>query len=822
MAAFCFFCAALSIVFIKAGNAGFRQPGIIVAFIALFLAVFFINMTFSAMHEESSRWPAVAHKDHSNWKAHWITLPEKPPIINILSRGKTPPNTWMCFRKSFDIKQAPEKAAVKIGAESKYRLWINGRPVVAEGGLKRGPNPFDTYYDKIDIAPYLAKGANTVAILVWHFGRDAFSHKNSGRAGLIFDCQADGLNLFSDSSWKVKVHPAFSDVGGPMPNFRLAEANVLFDARKDITDWENSGYDDLGWAYAINAGSPPASPWNNLILRPIPFFRDYGLKDYIPGVNFPLTSDGKAVICSLPYNSQVQPSFTIKAPAGLLVDMRTDNYRGGGEFGIRSCYITKNGKQTFESPFWMNGHKIIYTFPQGIEIIDLKYRQTGYDTDFAGGFTCDDPFYNSLWQKAQRTLYITMRDNYMDCPDRERAQWWWDAALEIGESFYALDPQSHLLAKKAMLELAAWQKSDGTLYSPVPSGNWNIELPAQMLASIGWYGFYTYYLNTGDPVTIKAVYPAAKRYIDLWKMDEKGIVAIRKGGWNWGDWGQEVDLELLTNAWYYLALKGLEQLALISKPDDAKALGEKMRLMENGFNKYFWNGSAYRSPGYKGKTDDRGNALAVCAGLAEKSFYYAIRDVLLSQYHASPGLEKHVEEALFIMGYDEDALHRMKKRFNEMVDAPYSTLWEGWEIGSIEYGGGTYNHAWSGGSLTLLSMYAAGIRPTRPGYTEYEVMPQMGSLNKILCTVPSIKGSIKVELEKGDKSFRLSIQSPQGTTAIVGIPTEYKGNITATNSNGKTFDVLDSPSSDIIVLGTDFGFRKFKTEPGKWVFLSGE
>ncbi|MFR7465122.1 MAG: hypothetical protein ACLUVG_09725 [Phocaeicola vulgatus] len=29
-----------------------------------------------------------------------------------------------------------------------------------------------------------------------------------------------------------------------------------------------------------------------------------------------------------------------------------------------------------------------------------------------------------MWEKSQRTLYITMRDTYMDCPDRERAQWW--------------------------------------------------------------------------------------------------------------------------------------------------------------------------------------------------------------------------------------------------------------------------------------------------------------------------------------------------------------------------------------------------------------
>ncbi len=55
--------------------------------------------------------------------------------------------------------------------------------------------------------------------------------------------------------------------------------------------------------------------------------------------------------------------------------------------------------------------------------------------------------------KARRTLYVTMRDTYMDCPERERAQWWGDVVNELGESFYALDPKSRFRAQKGILEL---------------------------------------------------------------------------------------------------------------------------------------------------------------------------------------------------------------------------------------------------------------------------------------------------------------------------------------------------------------------------------
>ena len=58
------------------------------------------------------------------------------------------PNTWLNFRKEVNLPNVPTSVIARIGADSKYWLWINGKPVVFEGGLKRGPNPLDTYYDE--------------------------------------------------------------------------------------------------------------------------------------------------------------------------------------------------------------------------------------------------------------------------------------------------------------------------------------------------------------------------------------------------------------------------------------------------------------------------------------------------------------------------------------------------------------------------------------------------------------------------------------------------------------------------------------------------
>jgi hypothetical protein len=83
-----------------------------------------------------------------------------------------------------------------------------------------------------------------------------------------------------------------------------------------------------------------------------------------------------------------------------------------------------------------------------------------------------------------------MRDNFFDCPDTERAQWWGDVVVLMGECFYSYSTSSHALMKKAINELCAYQAENGTLHSPIPDV-FNRELPGQMLASVGRYGFWT-------------------------------------------------------------------------------------------------------------------------------------------------------------------------------------------------------------------------------------------------------------------------------------------------------------------------------------------
>lgn len=700
------------------------------------------------------------------WQAHWITAAE--------SQSAT--NTWICFRKEINVQVNPAIAFAKIAVDSKYWLWINGQQVIFEGGLKRGPDPWDTYYDEVNIAPYLKQGKNTIAVLLWYFGKDGFSHNSSGKAGLVFQCLTPEMTLLSDQSWQARLNPAYELSPPPHPNYRLSESNVYYDARKDLGIWQAPDYEASahGFGAAEEMDIPPCAPWHHLVKRPIPQWKDYGLRDYVSKKTIP-GDEADTIICQLPYNAQITPYLKITSQEGKNIGIQTDGYAGGGALNLRAGYITGSGPQDYESYGWMNGNKVYYFIPKGVKVLDLKYRETGYDTDFAGNFESSDPFLNLLWEKARRTLYITMRDNYMDCPDRERAQWIGDEVNEAGEAFYALDTKSHLLQRKGMYELIGWQRPDSTLYGPIPAGNWNKELPCQILAAVGYFGFWNYYLNTGDIKPVADLYDGVKKYMTVWKLNDKGTVVFRKGDWTWGDWGESIDTVLLENAWYYLACKGMQNMAqVLGKKEEAQQYQQIMDNLKNAFNKEFWNGKSYRSSDYKYATDDRSQALAIVAGLADKDKYAALLNVFKQQEHASPYMEKYVLEALFMMGNADYALVRMKKRFGPMVNNPgYTTLFEGWGIGADGYGGGTFNHAWSGGGLTVLSQYLCGVSPIEPGYKLFEVKPRMGNITYARALIATVRGNIQVSIQQGIKIFSITVTVPENTKCEVYLPAMY-------------------------------------------------
>lgn len=613
-------------------------------------------------------------------------------------------NDWVCFVKDYYVSYLVEKVSLKISTDTKYWLYINDNLVIFEGGIKRGPGFKQTYYDVVDITKYIIKGYNRIGILVWYFGKCGFSHCSSGHGGLFVKSDNNIVSIETDNSWYAIRHPAFidDDPNDIKPNFRLAEPNIYYDASKEIGEWWKRDYDVSSWNTAISVN---ADYFGDLVERGIPFWKDYGITSYLNSDEYigrRLDSD-TVIEMKLPYNLQLTPVFEIEAEGGRRVDVFTDTYNTyvDTEKNNKLIYYTKEGIQRFESFGWINGEKVYYTFPKNTVIHSLQYRETGYKTEFVKEFRCKDAFFNKLFEKSRRTLYITMRDTFMDCPDRERVQWWGDVTIEMQMLFHCLDDNALLLYEKGVRSMANWAEHFGTMMTVVPSGTQQFELPMQNLAGI--YGFYFYYERTGKTDFLKIAYPMSRDYILSYNIKDN-MVEHKKGSWDWADWGNNADVSVMENAWYILALDSCIGMAETLELTDDVCIYQRLKsaIKDNFYNK-FWKGNGFYYNTENGEPDDRANALAFLAGLVKDDDKDIIHNILVSTFNSSPYMEKYVLDALCKMGYLKDALKRIKYRYKDMVYDEGSTLWEYWNKD------GTKNHAWSGGPLIIFKEYEKEI-----------------------------------------------------------------------------------------------------------------
>ena len=105
--------------------------------------------------------------------AYWIGVPEEACQAAGISVGRNT-NTTAYFRYAFHVTR-PTGLKFRISANSRYRLWINGRPV-ASGPCKG--DSWRQYYDTIDASGYLQSGLNCIAVKVLAY--PAYAAKDEG------------------------------------------------------------------------------------------------------------------------------------------------------------------------------------------------------------------------------------------------------------------------------------------------------------------------------------------------------------------------------------------------------------------------------------------------------------------------------------------------------------------------------------------------------------------------------------------------------------------------------------------------------------------
>jgi len=768
--------------------------------------------------------PAVATA--SDWTAQWIWQPQDRPD-----------NSWVRLRKKVTLSQRPSRAALRIAAENKYWLYINGQLVVPEGGLDIRPDLKNTYFDTLDITPFLTAGDNIIAVLVWYKGGiPGYSQLMASDGGFLFEAAVSGATpatITSDSTWRVSPHPAFARTVQHQlaQDYKWPQYPVSYDARNDPGDWTALAFEDTSWPFATQRGKPPSAPWNTLVDRTIPMLKNGGLTAYTNQASLPTSvTAATAFTGDVGNNIQANAYLKVNAPAGVTITIRMNQW-------YQEQFITKAGVQEYTTYQWQNTsgqpwtrHSIEYAFSNvtgPVQILDLKYRPLTYNTEFVGSFTSSNARLNTLWTKSRNTSYVCMRDQFYDCPDRERGQWWGDVSEQILYSFYLYDDNASLLAKKGFRELLNTQKPDGSLYTTAPGVTFH--LPDQNMAAINSLGVY--YLYTGDSALIAELYPKVSTYLKRYvasTLNGDGMPILQNGPWNWIDWGSNLDIQTgsantVANGLFITLMETGKQLAqAVGNTADVNFYQGLETTAKSHFNQYFWKPAANAYVfgllnGTQSSTiDDRSNAWAVLAGAADSSRLPGVLNVLNTKLNASPYQERYIEEAMFQMGNDREAINRMLTFYQSDIDSWSQTMWER-SGGSID----SNNHAWAASATYLLGAFVAGVRPTAPGWSTYQVTPQMGPLTSASAVVPSVRGTIHASHTLSTTSYTLALISPAGTQATVGIPRTQSW--TSVTANGRVVWSQGAFVPGVTgVTGTtaDGRYINFSVAPGTWQFAA--
>lgn len=705
---------------------------------------------------------AISAYKKTDWTANWIWT------------KSCSEDSYVAFRKTFTLDQAPSDAFAFISAVDKYELWVNGTLVVLDGSVKRGATPFDSYYDTVSI-PGLTAGENTVALLVAFNGRSGdgsivpiLADENNDefpQAGLLFELHAGTEVISSDSSWKALRNSGFKNArtaGKAYTRYMqfnaLAENNVHYDAQDSIGSFWEKNYDDSAWEDAKLIAKPGDLPFGDLYdaMISVPSFGEPAEFSNASDWTGKALTDDTTITLDLPRNIQFTWLIELTADAGKRLIIYTNTYEDrNGATNFKDTYITAAGEQVYENYPWRSGSQLIIEAEAGVTFTKLAYRPSGYAGQLAGSFTSSEPALDQLFTECANTIAICIRDTFMDCPDRERGPYMGDASNQIDSSLYSYDDSIFPLIKKAILACVAWTPDSNDIPSRAPSVKPS-EIPNQVLAF--FTSAYHYWMHSGDAETMTAYYRAFVPYLKLYELNSDGLPVYREGSWMWNDWGEKIDIDLVQVGFYTYALRLAIQLAedLGIHEDDA-FLSERLASIEQNWRRVYTTEEGFRSPSSR-FVDDRANALLVLAGLAEESDYAAIADVLASTYEASPFTEKYILDALGVMGRTDLAVKRMTERYAPMLTDEWDTLWE--QFNDIT---GTRNHAWTAAPQYILGKYVAGIRPTAPGWASYEIVPY-ADLESYTCSVWTAGGTVTVE--KNGSSVSVTVPDGNGTVIL--------------------------------------------------------
>ena len=487
------------------------------------------------------------------------------------------------YRLDFMLDQRAELKA-DISANSRYRLWVNGQPVLS------GPcrsDQFRHYYETLELGDYLQIGKNVLAVQVLLCDSmyvkegpgDNRSPLNSVATlpaghrlaveGVLKDEEGNPLGEVTTGKapWKVWLDNTFFLTKEPVVNGNMGALTERIDFNATPGGWRLPDFDDGGWR-AGDVLEPVKCGFEMMfgILktfmmeeRPIPLLyerpavlekelgesvmREAAYVTVRPGERRTLLFDGEGLFNAF-FRYQIEGgagaeiSFTYFEKFTKGIDqVKRDDYINGeiGQNGQRDTIVLDGGSLLYE-PFWYRTMRFLKIEIQAAGEEVRFYRpallKTGYPLNPGSYIKSDAPWVEKVYDMCVRTLQGCMMETYMDCPFWEQMQYPMDTRLQA--LFTYVCSADTKLAEKALRDFHDSMLPMGLIQGRAPSN------PKQIISTFSLYYIFMlleYYRRTGDTDILKRYRADVDSILEYYDrhLGPHGLVE-NLGYWDFVDW----------------------------------------------------------------------------------------------------------------------------------------------------------------------------------------------------------------------------------------------------------------------------------------------
>lgn len=787
--------------------------------------------------------------NEADWQGQWIGLDRAAPGDSETQWSRL---AARYLRKEFALNKEVKRATIHIAGMGLYELFINGQRI---GEQVLAPAPTDyrktILYNTYDVTSQLQK-KNAIGVTLGN-GRFYTMRQNYKpykiptfgypklRLNLIVE-YTDGSKetVSTNTSWKLTTE-------GPIRSNNEYDGEE-YDARKELGNWTQNGYDDKNWMPAQRVSIPSGT----LRAQMMP-----GMKVMDTLKPASIKKLGDKYILDFGQNMAGWVRFRIKGQAGDSIRLRfAETLQANGELFTRNLrdarstdvYIISGHEAkdaTWAPRFIYHGFRYVEVdgYP-GAKAEDFVAEVVEDEMERTGSFSCSDETLN----KIVRNAFWGIRSNYkgmpVDCPQRnERQPWLGDRTMGCwGESMLF---DNHAMYTKWARDICEAQREDGCIPDVAPA-YWNyysdnVTWPTALPMACDML-----FTNFGDKRPIEENYPAIKKWVSHireYYMTEDYIITKDK----YGDWcvppeslelihskdpSRKTDGSLIATAYYLKVLQLMHRFAsLQGLKNDAEEWEDLEHRMKDAFNTRFLHikegtslvpgHTLYPDSIYYGNNTVTANILPLAFGLVPKNYIKEVAKnavtsiITTNKGHISTGVigvqwllrelsrRGHADMAYLL------ATNKTYPSWGYMVEKGATTIWELWNGDTANPEMNSGNHVMLLGDLLPWCFNnLAGIRADRwkSGYKHIIFQPafEVQELSNVDASYMSIYGKITSRWSKTPTHLEWDIELPANTTGEVHLPDGRKEKI----GSGKYHFSVDIPTKSSAIISDEFLYEK--------------